>query len=97
VISPGGNAYGEEMTASCLRDVDYYLRLVTYGIVAGDVTPIEEIGVIGAREMYRALGTPLEAMAEVVRELKSASASLLTGADAEEAGFYFDYLIGALS
>ncbi len=29
VISPGGSAYGEEMTASCLRDMDYYLRLVT--------------------------------------------------------------------
>jgi len=28
VVSPGGNAYGEEMTATCLRDLDYYLRLV---------------------------------------------------------------------
>jgi len=41
VVSPGGNAYGEEMTATCLRDLDYYLRLVTYGVVSGDVTPIE--------------------------------------------------------
>jgi allophycocyanin alpha subunit len=97
IISPGGNAYGEEMTASCLRDMDYYLRLVTYGVVAGDVTPIEEIGIIGAREMYRALGTPLEAMAEAVREMKSVATSILTGADAEEAGFYFDYVVGALS
>jgi allophycocyanin alpha subunit len=97
VISPGGNAYGEEMTASCLRDMDYYLRLVTYGIVAGDVTPIEEIGIIGAKEMYRSLGTPLEAMAEAVREMKNAAMSLLTGADAEEAGFYFDYVVGALA
>jgi len=85
------------MTASCLRDMDYYLRLVTYGVVAGDVTPIEEIGVIGAREMYKALGTPLEAMSLAVREMKGAAQSMLTGADAEEAGFYFDYLIGALS
>ena len=43
VVSPGGNAYGEEMTATCLRDLDYYLRLVTYGIVAGDVTPIDGV------------------------------------------------------
>ena len=97
LISPGGNAYGEEMTASCLRDMDYYLRLVTYGVVAGDVTPIEEIGIIGAREMYRALGTPLEALAESVREMKAVATSILTGADAEEAGFYFDYVVGALS
>jgi len=70
---------------------------VTYGVVAGDITPIEEIGIIGAREMYRALGTPLEAMAEAVRELKNAAQTVLPGSDAEEAGFYFDYVIGALS
>jgi len=39
IVSP--NAYGQEMTATLSRDMDYYLRLVTYGIVAGDVTPIE--------------------------------------------------------
>src|SRR4028118_1319813 len=61
VVSPGGNAYGEEMTATCLRDLDYYLRLITYGIVAGDITPIEEIGIVGVREMYKSLGTPIEA------------------------------------
>jgi allophycocyanin alpha subunit len=71
--------------------------LVTYGIIAGDVTPIEEVGIIGAKEMYRSLGTPLDAMAESVREMKSAAMGLLTGSDAEEAGFYFDYVIGALS
>ena len=97
VIYPGGNAYGEEMTATCLRDMDYYLRLVTYGIVAGDVTPIEEIGVIGAKELYRSLGTPLEALAESVREMKTVAMGLLTGADAEEAGTYFDYVVGALA
>jgi allophycocyanin alpha subunit len=96
VVSPGGNAYGEELTATCLRDLDYYLRLITYGIVAGDVTPIEEIGVVGVREMYKSLGTPVDGVAEGVRGLKSAAASLLSGEDASEAGSYFDYLIGAM-
>ncbi|MGC9527105.1 MAG: allophycocyanin subunit alpha [Limnospira sp.] len=97
VTSPGGNAYGEEMTATCLRDLDYYLRLITYGIVAGDVTPIEEIGVVGVREMYKSLGTPIEAVAEGVRAMKGAATSLLSGEDAAEAAAYFDYLIGAMS
>jgi len=96
VVSPGGNAYGTELTATCLRDLDYYLRLVTYGIVAGDVTPIEEIGVVGVREMYRSLGTPIEGVAEGVRGLKNVAASLLSGEDAAEAGSYFDYLVGAM-
>jgi allophycocyanin alpha subunit len=96
VVSPGGNAYGEEMTATCLRDLDYYLRLVTYGIVSGDVTPIEEIGIVGAREMYKSLGTPIEGVVEGVRGLKSVATSLLSGEDAAEAAGYFDYVIGAL-
>lgn len=97
IVSPGGNAYGEEMTATCLRDLDYYLRLVTYGIVAGDVTPIEEIGIVGVREMYKSLGTPVDAVVEGVRAMKTASLSLLSGGDADEAGSYFDYVIGAMS
>ena len=84
------------MTATCLRDLDYYLRLITYGIVAGDITPIEEIGIVGVREMYKSLGTPIEAVAEGVRAMKSAASSLLSGEDASEASSYFDYVIGAM-
>jgi len=96
VVSPGGNAYGQQMTATCLRDLDYYLRLVTYGVVSGDVTPIEEIGLVGVKEMYNSLGTPIPGVAEGVRGLKNAAASLLSGEDAAEAGYYFDYVIGAM-
>lgn len=96
VVSPGGNAYGQEMTATCLRDMDYYLRLITYGVVAGDVTPIEEIGVVGVREMYRSLGTPIEGVAEGIRAMKNVATSMMSGEDAAEAGSYFDYLVGAM-
>ncbi|MEO0408688.1 MAG: allophycocyanin subunit alpha [Cyanobacteria bacterium P01_A01_bin.135] len=96
VVSPGGNAYGEEMTATCLRDMDYYLRLITYGVVSGDVTPIEEIGIVGVREMYKSLGTPIEAVAQAVAEMKNVATSMMSGEDAAEAGSYFDYVIGAM-
>ena len=84
------------MTATCLRDLDYYLRLVTYGVVAGDITPIEEIGIVGVREMYNSLGTPIPAVAEGIRAMKNVASSLLSGDDASEAGAYFDYIIGAM-
>ncbi|AGF51562.1 allophycocyanin a chain [Synechocystis sp. PCC 6803] len=97
IVSPGGNAYGEEMTATCLRDMDYYLRLVTYGVVSGDVTPIEEIGLVGVREMYRSLGTPIEAVAQSVREMKEVASGLMSSDDAAEASAYFDFVIGKMS
>ncbi|HHP7229393.1 MAG TPA: allophycocyanin [Xenococcaceae cyanobacterium] len=96
VVSPGGNAYGEEMTATCLRDMDYYLRLITYGVVAGDVTPIEEIGLVGVREMYKSLGTDIGAVAQSVREMKDVATSMMSTEDASEAASYFDYVIGAM-
>ncbi|MGY6531037.1 MAG: allophycocyanin subunit alpha [Cyanobacterium sp.] len=96
IVSPGGNSYGEEMTATCLRDMDYYLRLVTYGIVAGDVTPIEEIGLVGVKEMYKSLGTDIGAVAQSVREMKEVATSLMSAEDTSEAASYFDYVVGAL-
>ncbi|CCH64737.1 Allophycocyanin alpha chain [Richelia intracellularis HM01] len=97
IVSPGGNAYGQEMTATCLRDLDYYLRLVTYGVVSGDVTPIEEIGIVGVREMYKSLGTSIDAVAQGIAEMKNVASSMMSGEDAAEAGSYFDYVIGAMS
>lgn len=96
-IAPGGNAYGDKQRALCLRDYGWYLRLVTYGVLAGDIEPIEKIGLIGAREMYNALGVPVPGMAEAIRCLKSASLNLLSSEDAAEAAPYFDYIIQAMS
>ncbi len=96
VVSPGGNAYGEEMTATCLRDLDYYLRLVTYAVISGEVSPIDEIGIIGAKEMYKSLGTPIDAVAQGVREMKNVASSLISGEDATETASYFDYVVRGL-
>lgn len=96
IVSPGGNAFGQEMTATCLRDMDYYLRLITYSVVAGEITPIQEIGVIGVREMYRSLGTPIEAVAESIRAMKNVTNSMMSAEDASVVGGYFDYLIAAM-
>ncbi len=96
-ISPGGNAYGDRQRALCLRDYGWYMRLITYGILAGDKGPIEKIGLIGVREMYNSLGVPVPGMAESIRCLKQASLALLSEEDAAEAAPYFDYIIQAMS
>lgn len=96
-ISPGGNAYGERQRALCLRDYGWYLRLVTYGVLAGDKEPIEKIGLIGVREMYNSLNVPVPGMVEAIRCLKKASLALLSDEDAMEATPYFDYIIQSMS
>ncbi|AUB36413.1 apcD, allophycocyanin-B [Nostoc flagelliforme CCNUN1] len=96
-ISPGGNAYGERQRSLCIRDFGWYLRLITYGVLAGDKEPIEKIGLIGVREMYNSLGVPVPGMVEAINSLKIASLGLLSAEDAAEAAPYFDYIIQAMS
>ncbi|MEB3359214.1 MAG: allophycocyanin subunit alpha-B [Synechococcales bacterium] len=96
-IAPGGNAYGQRQRALCLRDYGWYLRLITYGVLAGDKEPIEKIGLIGVREMYNSLGVPVPGMVTAIECLKKASLSLLDADDAAAASPYFDYIIQSMS
>ena len=95
--SPGGNAYGQRQYNQCLRDYGWYLRLVTYGVIAGDIEPIEKIGLIGVREMYNSLDVPVPGMADALVCLKDASVGLLSSEDAQATAPYFDYMIQAMS
>ncbi|MEM6400066.1 MAG: allophycocyanin subunit alpha-B [Cyanobacteria bacterium P01_D01_bin.116] len=96
-IAPGGNAYGQRERALCIRDYGWYLRLVTYGILAGDKEPIEKIGLIGVKEMYNSLGVPVPGMVEAIKGLKEASINLLSAEDAQQAAPYFDFIIQSMS
>ena len=95
--SPGGNAYGQKQYNQCLRDYSWYLRLVTYGVLAGSKEPIEKIGLIGVKEMYNSLNVPVPGMIDAIRCLKDAALGLLSNEDAEETAPYFDYMIQAMS
>lgn len=95
--APGGNAYGQRQYNQCLRDYSWYLRLIAYGILSGNIEPIEKIGLIGVKEMYNSLNVPVPGMVEAIRCLKEASLALLSKEDATEAAPYFDYIIQEMS
>ncbi|MDJ0717890.1 MAG: allophycocyanin subunit alpha-B [Prochloraceae cyanobacterium] len=95
--APGGNASGQKQYNQCLRDYGWYLRLVTYGVIAGDKEPIEKIGLIGVREMYNSLNVPVPGMVDAITCLKDASLGLLSIEEARETAPYFDYIIQAMS
>nr|YP_009314448.1 Allophycocyanin gamma subunit [Liagoropsis maxima]SCW22702.1 Allophycocyanin gamma subunit [Liagoropsis maxima] len=96
-IAPGGNAQGARKRSLCLRDYGWYLRLVTYGVLAGDKDAIEKIGVIGVREMYNSLGVPIIGMIDAIECLKQATLESLPSEDAKIIASYFDFIIRGMS
>lgn len=96
-ISAGGNASGTKERALCLRDYGWYLRLITYGILAGDKEPIERIGLVGVKEMYNSLGVPIIGMIDSIQCLKTASMDYLTPEENAIIEPYFDYIIRSMS
>jgi allophycocyanin-B len=91
-ITPS-NSGNSTFRASCLRDQAWYVRLVTYAIIVGDVQPIEESGIQGAKVMYTSLGVPLENLVHCLQCLKIAALEFLSLDDRVQVAPYFDYLI----
>jgi allophycocyanin-B len=96
-IAPGGNAEGARKRSLCLRDYGWYLRLITYGVLAGDKESIEQIGIVGVREMYNSLGVPILGMIDAIQSLKNATLELLEVEDAQIIAPYFDFIIRGMS
>lgn len=96
-IAPGGNAEGARRRSLCLRDYSWYLRLITYGIIAGDKESIEKIGLIGVREMYNSLGVPILGMIDAIECLKKATLEFIESGDKIIVAPYFDFIIQGMS
>jgi phycocyanin beta chain len=76
LVSPGGNAYTNRRNAACLRDMEIILRYVTYAILAGDASVLDDRCLNGLRETYQALGTPGSSVAVGVQKMKEAAIAI---------------------
>ncbi|MGJ3253413.1 MAG: allophycocyanin subunit alpha-B [Elainellaceae cyanobacterium] len=94
-ITPS-NSGNHTFRSSCLRDQEWYIRLVSYAVVAGDIDPLRDSGIKGVKKMYTSLEIPLRNVVECMRCLKEATLEELSLEDANEVGPYFDYLIQAM-
>ncbi|MGJ3244833.1 MAG: allophycocyanin subunit alpha-B [Elainellaceae cyanobacterium] len=94
-ITPS-NSGNHTFRASCLRDQGWYIRLVSYAVVVGDIDPLRDSGIKGVKKMYTSLEIPLRNVVECMRCLKEATLEELSIEDANEVGPYFDYLIQAM-
>lgn len=59
LLRPGGNAYTTRRYAACIRDIEYYLRYVSYALIAGDNNILDERVLDGLKDTYNSLGVPI--------------------------------------
>ncbi|AFY72107.1 Phycocyanin (plasmid) [Thalassoporum mexicanum PCC 7367] len=71
LIQAGGNCYPNRRMAACLRDAEIVLRYITYALLAGDASVLDDRCLNGLKETYAALGVPVASTVRAVQIMKA--------------------------
>nr|BBK20600.1 phycoerythrin subunit B [Cryptomonas sp. SAG 977-2f] len=112
LISPGGNCYTNRRMAACLRDGEIILRYVSYALLSGDSSVLEDRCLNGLKETYSSLGVPANSNARAISIMKACAIAFVNNtashrkffaphgdcsALASEVASYFDKVSAAIS
>ncbi|MBC6419263.1 MAG: phycocyanin subunit beta [Prochloron sp. SP5CPC1] len=112
ITAPGGGVYTNRKMAACLRDGEIVLRYVTYALLAGDASVLNDRCLNGLKETYSALGVPIGNAARAVAIMKAAAVAFVNNTASQrkmsvtqgdcsdlaaEVAGYFDTVVAAIS
>ncbi|MGB3405480.1 MAG: bleomycin hydrolase [Microcoleaceae cyanobacterium] len=85
--------------AKCARDIKHYMRLIQYSLVVGGTGPLDEWGIAGQREVYRALNLPTAPYVEAFRFARNRGCAPrdMSQQALTEYNAMLDYVINSLS
>lgn len=86
LVQAGGNCYTNRRMAACLRDGEIVLRYVTYALLAGDASVLDDRCLNGLKETYAALGVPAAAAVRAVQIMKASSVAHINNSNTEGNG-----------
>ena len=78
LTAPNGGVYTNRKMAACLRDGEIVLRYVSYAVLAGDASVLQDRCLNGLRETYAALGVPTGSAARAVAIMKASACAHIT-------------------
>ena len=83
LTAPGGGVYTNRKMAACLRDGEIILRYITYALLTGDASVLNDRCLNGLKETYAALGVPVGNTQRAVAIMKACAVAHINGSNTE--------------
>ncbi|MEB3336294.1 MAG: hypothetical protein VKJ46_02460 [Leptolyngbyaceae bacterium] len=96
IIAPVSNEQSESILAVFVRDLDFFLRLITYAIIAENILLLDDL-LVKWKQLGEPSITPVTTAVQGIQEMKDVISSILSSDKYSEAFPYFEHIVKRLS